>query len=402
MEPDNKKTIDSIADANVLIKSFDKSKKGVTWKQSVQKYELNLLQNTYHTRKKLKNKTYTSSKFVEFPLSQRGKTRWIKSVHIKDRVVQRALCDQVLLPNLTKYLIYDNGASLAGKGIDFTLDRLKKHLHDYYKKYHDNKGYIILVDFSKYFDNIPHAELVKYLTRDIEDQDLIDLIKYLVSLFRIDTRFIPKEMQLEFKNGIFNNLKYSAYIYEHNKKKKIVNKDGNPLEKSIGVGSQISQIGGVYYPTPMDNFFKIVKGIKPYARYMDDAYIIVRTYQEAKEALKAVYEISESLHIHVNKKKTQVRKLNQPFTFLKIRHHFLQNGTVIRKVSRDNVTRNIRKMKKLSTKLEDNELTFQQAQQPYASFRGRLCKFNNRETRRNCDKLFNHLYIENWHYVPVY
>lgn len=54
MKPDNKKTIDSIADANVLIKSFDKSKKGVTWKQSVQKYELNLLQNTYPYQEKIK------------------------------------------------------------------------------------------------------------------------------------------------------------------------------------------------------------------------------------------------------------------------------------------------------------------------------------------------------------
>lgn len=43
-------TLEQVADANALIDAFYKSKQGVSWKASVQKYELNLLKNTYKTR----------------------------------------------------------------------------------------------------------------------------------------------------------------------------------------------------------------------------------------------------------------------------------------------------------------------------------------------------------------
>ena len=34
------------------------------------------------------------------------------------------------------------------------------------------------------------------------------------------------------------------------------------MRKSVGIASQISQISGVYYPTRIDNYCKIVKGMK--------------------------------------------------------------------------------------------------------------------------------------------
>ena len=33
--------------------------------------------------------------------------------------MQRSVCDNVLVPELSKYLTYDNGASMEGKGIHF-------------------------------------------------------------------------------------------------------------------------------------------------------------------------------------------------------------------------------------------------------------------------------------------
>ena len=40
------------------------------------------------------------------------------------------------------------------------------------------------------------------------------------------------------------------------------------MEKSIGIGSQISQISGLLYPTRIDNYCKIVKGLPYYGRYI--------------------------------------------------------------------------------------------------------------------------------------
>ena len=85
-------------------------------------------------------------RFVEFDVNERGKTRHIKSPSIRDRVLQRAVCDYVLEPVLYSKLIYDNGASVKGKGVEFTRKRLDKHLRDYYRE-HGNKGYILVGDF---------------------------------------------------------------------------------------------------------------------------------------------------------------------------------------------------------------------------------------------------------------
>lgn len=153
--------LEKVYNANVLIQAFKNCKKNVSWKESVQKYEANLLLNTYNLQQSLINGTHKQKPAFEFDLHERGKIRHIKSIHIKDRVVQRAISDNLLIPRLKKYLIYDNGASLKHKGIDFSRRRLKAHLQKYYRKYGAD-GYVLLVDFSKFFDNIKHEILLNY------------------------------------------------------------------------------------------------------------------------------------------------------------------------------------------------------------------------------------------------
>lgn len=387
-------SLQDVSDANALIKNFQKCKKGVTWKESVQKYEIDLLKNTYYTQQKLNNGTYKSSKFVEFPLSERGKTRWIKSMHIRDRVVQAAVCNEVLLPELQKYLIWNNGASLPSKGIDFTLSELYKDLKHFYYKTGSNKGFIVLADFTKFFDNIPHDQLKEDLTRDLDDQPLIDLIYDLIDLFQIDMSILPAEMQEEFKYGVFNNLKYSAYLHDNHLHPN--HNSDNKLTKSVGVGSQISQIAGVYYPTKIDNYFTIVKGYQGYGRYMDDIYIIVETIEEAKQAVEDLFKLSAELGIHINQKKTQIVRLDSWFTFLKIRHKVLPNGKIIRITDKKNTVRQRKKLKSLKILLDNKVIEFLDVRCSYASYKGRLKRYNDHYTIYNMDKLFDKLYIEDW------
>ena len=387
-------TMKQLYDANVLIDAFNQSKIGVNWKGSIQKYEINLLENTYRTQEALKNGTYHSSPFVEFALSERGKTRWIKSMHIRDRVVQRAICDQILLPLFEKKLIYDNGASMKGKGIDFALERLHKHLQYHYRRF-GTEGYIVLIDFTKYFDNIPHDKLLEEFSCEIHDEQLMRFVEYLISLFEIEVGMLPKVMQDEFEFGVFDNLKYNAYLREHPKCLKR-SYQSKKLKKSIGVGSQISQIAGVYYPTRIDTYFKNVKGIHGYGRYMDDTYIICRTKEEAIEYLEKMYELCNELKIFVNKKKTQIKRIDQPFTFLKIKHRLLSTGKVIRKVSPDTIARNRRKLKRLADKLYRGELTYEDCRQAYVSFEGRLKKFNNYTALHNFQQLHKELFIDGY------
>ena len=140
-------SLNMLCDANLYLDAFNKCKKGSIWKNSVQRYEMNLLKNIDNQITAIENGTYEQLPFNEFTLNERGKTREIKAIHIEDRVVLRNLCDNILTPCITKYLTYDNGASVKGKGIHFTRSRFETHLHKYYRKHGSNEGYILLMDF---------------------------------------------------------------------------------------------------------------------------------------------------------------------------------------------------------------------------------------------------------------
>jgi hypothetical protein len=83
----------------------------------------------------------------------------------------------VLVPTLRKYLIYDNGASLKGKGTSFTRKRLKIHWNNAIKEY--GTFYILKIDIKKYFENIDH-ELLWNMLKDKIDESVRPLTKYVL------------------------------------------------------------------------------------------------------------------------------------------------------------------------------------------------------------------------------
>lgn len=341
---------EKLYDMNVLYNAFQKCKKGTDWKNSVQKYEANLFANLNTLRKELENETYRQKKFTEFDIRERGKQRHIKSLHISDRVVQRALCDEILFPAISKYLIYDNGASIKGKGIGFARSRLMTHLSEYYRTY-GNKGYVLILDYSKYFDSIPHDKLIKLYEKYIDDEKVIKLVNHLVSACSSE--------------GV-----------------------------GIGIGSQISQISGISYLIPVDNYCKIVKGCKYYGRYMDDLYIIHPDKKFLQELVKDITEISRELGLTINVKKTHIFRIDKGFEFLKLYHFVDENGKITRKICKKNIIRERRKLKKLKKKLEAGGVSLSDIKSAYKSWRGSLTKFDCHNAIKNMDKLFEELFVK--------
>ena len=45
---DENSSLNMLCDANLYLDAFNKCKKGSIWKESVQRYEMNLLKNMYH------------------------------------------------------------------------------------------------------------------------------------------------------------------------------------------------------------------------------------------------------------------------------------------------------------------------------------------------------------------
>lgn len=381
------KDMESIYDANALLNAFRESKKGTSWKESVQRYEMNLLRNINQTQKEIANGTYEQKDFYEFPLNERGKTRHIKSMHISDRVVQRSVCDNVLVPELERYLIYDNGASMKGRGIHFARKRLSTHLHKYFRKNGSNEGYILLIDFTKFFDNICHEPLVKEMRSKIGNDETMNFVAKLIDTFRIDVSYMTDEEYANCLKTIYNALEYA----EIDKSKLTGEKY---MKKSVGIGSQISQISGVFYPTRIDTYCKVVKSLKYYGRYMDDIYIIHKDKEYLKELLTQIQKMCDDLGLFINPKKTQIIKLSKGFTFLKIKYILTDTGKVVERISRDGITRMRRKLKKLRKKLDAGEVTFEDVRCAYASWRGDKKHYDSYTTLKNMDKLFNELFIE--------
>lgn len=62
------------------------------------------------------------NRIVKVVIRERGKQRIITPIVYYDRITQRVLCDYALVPGLGHSLIYDNGASTKGKGVDLPED----------------------------------------------------------------------------------------------------------------------------------------------------------------------------------------------------------------------------------------------------------------------------------------
>lgn len=308
-----------------LYRAYELCRRNVKWKPSVQVYTQNAGLNVYRLYKELHEGTFESAGFYEFVTIERGKARHIKSVTIKERVMQRCLCDYCLVPALTRSLIYDNGASLKKKGHRFAVDRMTHHLRQYYSRY-GSKGYIARFDFSKYFDSIDHNLIESILRKHLADERLIRLTMYLVECFG---------------------------------------------DIGLGLGSQVSQILAVSAPNAMDHFIKDDLGIKFYGRYMDDFYIIHNDLDELNAWVELIKGKCAELHMTPNAKKTRIRKINNT-EYLKVKWFITPNGRIVKKPDRKNLIARRRKMKKFKGLYDQGKMSLEDIYKSWQSWNGHI------------------------------
>lgn len=333
-----------------LYHSYRMCRRGVAWKASTQKYMTQAPLNVYTTYRQLMTGKFKSSGFFEFDLNERGKTRHIRSVTMQERVVQRTLCDYALVPVLGRTFIYDNGASTIMKGYSFAVRRLTQHLHEHYRKY-GQEGYVLLYDFSKFFDRVSHRLAKATLRREFSDERLLALCDHFIDAFG---------------------------------------------DIGLGLGSQISQTLALASANRLDHFVKEVCRIRGYGRYMDDGYLIHPSKEYLHRCLEAIKAICEELEITLNVKKTQIVKLSHGFTWLKVRFFLTKTGRIVRKMHRSSITRMRRKMKAYVPLLDKGVMTHQDVYASWQSWRSYALQFNAHRTIREMGKLYNDLFIVRW------
>lgn len=213
-----------IFDGNVLYESKAKAMKGSDWKPQVQRFNMTYLLELSKMQRDLEYMEYEFLPTTNFTLHERGKLRRITGEQVQDRIVKHALCDEVLNPLIEPHLIYDNGASVVGKGIAFTRKRLLTHLRKYYAQHGSNEGYILLIDFSKYYDNIRHDVLLKLFEQYVDDEHALWLLRKTVERSRVDVSYMSDRLVLDlcrnealllhFRNRSASELKDIFFILE--------------------------------------------------------------------------------------------------------------------------------------------------------------------------------------------
>ena len=156
---------------------------GARWKTSTINFETNLLAESLKTYETLQNGTRKFRGFQSFTTIEHGKERNIDALPIQERAIQKCLCSNLLTRAYSRSFIYDNGASLADKGMDFQLKRLKKHLQDHYRKF-GTEGGIYQFDFKGYFASLPHDEIKRRARAKIFDDRLYALFCQFVDDFQ--------------------------------------------------------------------------------------------------------------------------------------------------------------------------------------------------------------------------
>ena len=330
-----------------LYRSYRFCRKGVAWKASVQKFIITAPLGVYDIYDKLRRGTYKSPGFFEFDLFERGKARHIRSTTIGERVVQRTLCDRALNPILCRTFIHDNGASLPKKGYDFAVNRLTRHLRRHIRE-HGTDGYILLFDFKRFFDNVDHGLIKAELRRQFSDSRIVKITSHFVDMF----------------GG-----------------------------RGLGLGSQISQVLALVSGNRLDHYIKQVLGIKGYARYMDDGYLIHHSKAYLQECLVKIRALCDRLGIVLSEKKTQIVKISHGFPWLKMRVFVTPSGKIVKKIYKRSVTRERRKLKKLRQMLDRGKVTREDIYNAWQSWKSYALRFNAWHTVQNMGKLYDRLFV---------
>ena len=288
--------------------------KGVRWKNSTQRFEMHLFSGTAKRRKLLLAHKWKPCAYVHFVISERGKTRPIDAPRIQDRQIHKAYTQNALLPIYLPQMIYNNGASLPGKGFEFSKRELKRELRWHYRRY-GREGYIILLDFKQFFPSVSHEEIFK-----------------------------------RHRNLILN---YDIREVGDNVVKTVPGGYGLPL------GVEPSQAEMIAFPSALDNYIKCQLSMKCAGHYMDDYYIIVPPDRDPKEIMQLIIAKAESLKLTISKSKSRIVPLVKPFRYCKAKYRLTDTGRVIVNGNRDGVKRARRKIKAFKNKIEHGEMTYE-------------------------------------------
>lgn len=400
---DNQQEYHPIIDADNLYEGFKAARKGSSWKGQVQSFRWNALEEIGKLQKELllfyQNKPggYQPREYSKFMVLERGKTRAITALKMRDRVVKHVLNDLYLIPHIRPHLIYDNGASLKGKGVSFSRGRLVAHLEKFYRETGSNEGYIMIMDFSGYYDNIDHDEAMRMINQYEPDEFARRLTEQAYDSYKVDVSYMSDK---EYETAL--HTKFSMVEYRkagHDNPKNGEPKGEKFLRRSLSVGDQTSQITAVAFTTPIDKLITIVNSFNHYGRYMDDLFVIAKTREELNELRIKIENEAKRMKLFLNPRKTKILKLSKTFTFMQYKYYLRENGHVVVRINPKTVTRMRRRLKRLKTRVDNGLMRFSKVEEMFRAWIANYCYMTSNKQRAQLIDLYRNLFegsLDSW------
>ena len=263
------------------------ARKGKRDRREVIDFELDLGRNLVQLSRELEDGTYRMDPYVRFEVAD-PKRRLIHALRYRDRVVQHALCDNVVAPVLQPRLIYDNAACQRGKGTHFALDRLEGFLREHYRA-HGAQGWFLKCDVRHFFASIQH-----------------DVMKVLLRRPPFDARTY-------------------AFLCQ------VIDSYADAPGRGLPLGNQTSQWFALYYLDGVDRLIKERLHVRAYVRYMDDMVLVHASKAHLRACLDAVRNACSALGLQLNGK-TQIAPLRQGIDFLGWHLYLTDAGRVVRRL----------------------------------------------------------------------
>ena len=313
------------------IKAIKKCRKGVSFKLSVQTYSAKPFQRMEQDcNSMLKGISPMIASNKKEIIRERGHERTITPIKMEDRVNQRVLCDYALTPIVTRRLIYDNGASLKGKGVSFTRKRFNRMLEKAKCLWGDD-FYALTFDFEHFFDSIPHALCLSEMERSFQDQRLVSIVMQVIESYQM----------------------LDAKAENDTEKMDLLN---HHLGTGICLGSHVSQMMALCAPNFLDHYLKDVCRVKLYIRYMDDGIIFHSSKAYLKDLLERMDNLCKQHGLHLNRKKTHIVPMRKGVMFLKV-YYKVRDHKTLKRLWAKSIVRMRRKLKKFVGLVKSGKMT---------------------------------------------
>jgi RNA-directed DNA polymerase len=212
------------------------------------------------------------------------KTRLIAAPCIRDRIVHRALLDEIGPWYERSYIAHSYTGAL-GRGPHRAVLQFLAWMRRY--------KYRLYMDISRYFPSIQHSILCDLLAHRLRDNDTRLLIRH--------------------------QLKAGGEVYRTPLAIRVLGLEHRPVPAHCGLplGSYLSQWAGTFYLDGLDHVVKRELKIQGYLRYMDDFVLFGDSRMVLKETEQAIEAwLAEHRGLALNPRHRQIQSNQEPAVFL--------------------------------------------------------------------------------------